>query len=50
MKQFLFYYWIERNDECQDREQIIQGKDIKNAIDIFFNIYPSAKLRKIDCL
>lgn len=50
MKQFLFHYWIERNDEAQDREIIIQAKDVKNAVDIFFNIYPSAKLRRIDCL
>jgi hypothetical protein len=50
MKQFLFYYWIERNDESQDREIVIQGKDIKNAIDIFFNIYPLAKLIRIDTL
>ena len=50
MKQFKFYYWQEKNDECQDYEITIQAKDIKNAIDIFKDDFVFAKIRSIDFL
>lgn len=50
MKQFKFYYWQEKNDECQDFEITIQAKDIKSAIDIFKDIFTLAKIRSIDFL
>jgi hypothetical protein len=50
MKQFKFYYWVEKNDECQDYEITIQSTDIKNAIDIFKDDFTRAKIRSIDFL
>lgn len=50
MKQFKFYYWQEKNDECQDFEDIIQATDIKNAIDVFKECFPKGKIRSIDFL
>jgi hypothetical protein len=50
MKQFKFYYWVEKNDECQDCEITIQATDIKNAIDIFKNVFVFGKIRSIDFL
>lgn len=50
MKNFKFYYWQEKNDECQDFEITIQATDIKNAIDIFKDIFRLAKIRSIDFL
>jgi len=50
MKQFKFYYWVEKNDECQDYEITIQAIDIKNAIDIFKDDFTRAKIRSIDFL
>jgi hypothetical protein len=50
MKQFKFYYWVEKNDECQDYEITIQATDIKNAIDIFKHDFTRAKIRSIDFL
>lgn len=50
MKNFKFYYWIEKNDECQDFEITIEATDIKNAIDIFKENFTRAKIRSIDFL
>lgn len=50
MRNFKFYYWQEKNDECQDFEIIIRAIDIKNAIDIFKDIFALAKIRSIDFL
>ena len=51
MKRFKFYYWIEKNDECQDYEITIQATDIKNAIKIFKRKqFIFAKIRSIDFL
>ena len=50
MKQFKFYYWQEKNDECQDFEITIQATDIKSAIDIFKDDFVFAKIRSIDFL
>jgi hypothetical protein len=50
MKNFKFYYWQEKNDECQDFEITIQATDIKSAIDIFKDIFALAKIRSIDFL
>lgn len=50
MKHFKFYYWQEKNDECQDFEITIQATDIKNAIDIFKENFTRAKIRSIDFL
>jgi hypothetical protein len=50
MRNFQFYYWQEKNDECQDFEITIQATDIKNAIDIFKDIFAFAKIRSIDFL
>ncbi len=50
MKRFKFYYWVEKNDECQDYEITIQAIDIKNAIDIFKDDFTRAKIRSIDFL
>jgi hypothetical protein len=50
MKQFKFYYWVEKNDECQDYEITIQATDIKNAIDIFKDDFTRAKIRSVDFL
>lgn len=50
MRNFKFYYWQEKNDECQDFEITIQATDIKNAIDIFKDIFAFAKIRSIDFL
>jgi hypothetical protein len=50
MKQFKIYYWVEKNDECQDYEITIQATDIKNAIDIFKDDFTRAKIRSIDFL
>jgi hypothetical protein len=50
MRFFQFYYWQEKNDECQDFEITIQATDIKSAIDIFKDIFAFAKIRSIDFL
>lgn len=51
MKKFKFYYWIERNDECQDFELTIEATDIENAIKIFKRKeFVFAKIRSIDFL
>jgi hypothetical protein len=50
MRNFQFYYWQEKNDECQDFEITIQATDIKSAIDIFKDIFAFAKIRSIDFL
>lgn len=50
MKTFEFSFWIQRNDDWQDREIKIKAKDIKHSIDIFFEMYPFGKIRRIDCL
>ena len=35
MRKYLIYYLVERNDECQDLEEIVKADDIEEAIKFF---------------
>jgi hypothetical protein len=48
MKKFMVYYWKYKNDDYQDFEKVIEGKNFDDAFTKFRENNPTVKIRCIN--